>query len=198
MHNMLRGMANEVSPPNNIQLCLQQMLQRQKSQEVLKGQWNGAFSCAPPELTSLTQIEEMLISHALPVMTVYINPGGQRGYSGHCVNLPQNITELASSLPLYAKDVSVILVKMKGKNNTFKDVYVRGQKVADALNWLVVHNPCYKNLTFNHHALNLLPDNGVPVDLMALQTNGDTLEQTCPDDREPCYNDEDIVYKSKQ
>ena len=34
------------------------------------------------ELQNLTQIEEMLIVWALPIMRVYIKPGGQRGFSG--------------------------------------------------------------------------------------------------------------------
>ena len=50
------------------------------------------FSCennmipskVPAELQEQTQIEEMLIARALPIMRVYIKPGGQRGYSGHC------------------------------------------------------------------------------------------------------------------
>ena len=54
-------------------------------------------SSVPHELQNLTQIEEMLIARALPIMRVYIKPGGQRGYSGHCINLPQNVTELATS-----------------------------------------------------------------------------------------------------
>ena len=87
----------------------------------------------PCELQGLTQVEEMLIARALPIMRVYVKPGGQRGYSGHCINLPQNIEELASSLPRYPKDISVIVVKMKGKDNNFKDVSVRRQNVSDAL-----------------------------------------------------------------
>ena len=76
----------------------------------------------PPQLQGLTQIEEKLIARALPIMKVYIKPGGQRGYSGHCINLPQNVTELAPSLPRYPKDLSVIIVKVKGRDNTFKGV----------------------------------------------------------------------------
>ena len=53
-------------------------------------------SSVPFELKGLTQIEEMLIARALPIMRVYIKPAGQRGYSGHCINLPQNVTELAT------------------------------------------------------------------------------------------------------
>ena len=63
-----------------------------------------------PHIQGLTQIEEMLIACALPIMGVNIKRGGQRGYSGHCMNLPQNVTELASSWPPYLKDCSVIIV----------------------------------------------------------------------------------------
>lgn len=49
------------------------------------------------ELQGLTQVEEMLIACALPIRRVYLKPGEQRGYSGHCINLTQNINELVSS-----------------------------------------------------------------------------------------------------
>lgn len=83
----------------------------------------------------------MLIARALPIMRVYIKPGGQRGYSGHCINLPQDIKELASSLPRYPKDIALIVVKVKGRNNTFKDIKVRKEKVQNALQWLIENNP---------------------------------------------------------
>ena len=61
-------------------------------------------SAVPKELTGLTQVEEMLIARALPIIHVFIKPGGQRGFSGHCINIPQNIRELTHSLPRYPKD----------------------------------------------------------------------------------------------
>ncbi|CAB4011401.1 ATP-dependent DNA helicase PIF1 [Paramuricea clavata] len=70
-------------------------------------------SSVPYELQNLTQIEEMLIARALPIMRIYIKPGGQRGYTGHCINLPQNVAELAISLPRYPKDLAVIIIKVK-------------------------------------------------------------------------------------
>ena len=73
-------------------------------------------SCVPEVLQGLTQIEEMLIARALPIMKVYIKPGGQRGYSGHCINLPQKVTDLAKSLPRCPKDIPVVVVTMKGKD----------------------------------------------------------------------------------
>lgn len=63
-------------------------------------------SAVPCQLQGLTQVKEMLIAHALPIMRVYTKPGGQKGYSGHCINLPQHVEELACSLPRYPKDLS--------------------------------------------------------------------------------------------
>ena len=50
----------------------------------------------PPALQGLTQVEEMLISPVMPILSVYRLPHGQFGYSGHVINLPQDV---AKSLP---------------------------------------------------------------------------------------------------
>jgi len=138
-------------------------------------------SAVPHELQGLTQVEEMLIAHALPIMRVYIKPGGQRGYSGHCINLPQHIEELASSLPRYPKDLSVIVIKMKGRDNNFKDVSVRRQNVADALHWLINNNPHYTDVQVTLHSLNSLPENGIPHDLISVETENDNTDSSQPD-----------------
>ena len=106
-------------------------------------------------------------------MRVYIKPGGQQGYSGHCINLPQNITELATSLPRYPKGLAVIIVKVKGRDNTFKDVTVQKQIVHDALIWLRNNNPHYSELIIHEDALDSLPENGVPPALMTVETDDD-------------------------
>lgn len=86
----------------------------------------------------------MLIARALPIMRVFIKPGGQRGYSGHCIKLPQDVKELAKSLLRYPKDIPFILIKMTGKDNSCKEVTVRRHKIEDVLHWLTLHNPQYK------------------------------------------------------
>ena len=106
-------------------------------------------SAVPSQLQGLIQIEEMLIAHALPIMQVYIKPGGQRGYSGHCINFPQHVQELATSLPRYPKQLSLIVTKMKGKDNTFKDVTVRRQ---NALTWLINNNPDCQDVEQGWHS----------------------------------------------
>ena len=61
-------------------------------------------SPVPEALPGLTQIEEMLIARALPIMKVYVKPGGQRGYSGHCINLHR----MLQSLPIHCQDIQKI------------------------------------------------------------------------------------------
>ena len=82
-------------------------------------------SPVPKELQGLTQIEEMLIAHAFPVISVYTKPGGQRAYKGHCINFPQDIQELADTLPRYPKELPIMVITVKGKDNTSKDLIVR-------------------------------------------------------------------------
>lgn len=117
----------------------------------------------------------MLIARALPIMRVYIKPGSQRGYSGHCINLPQDVKQLASSLRRYPKDIAVIVIKIKGANNTFKDVIVRKQKVQGALLWLIENNPHYALIDINFDALNSLPENGMPTDLLTVDTDAEVF-----------------------
>ena len=95
----------------------------------------------PTELQGLTQAEEMLIARALPIMRIYIKPGGQRGYSGHCINLPENVNDLVSNLLRYLKYLAIIVVIVIAKDNTLFDISVRRQKVHAALVWLLQINP---------------------------------------------------------
>ena len=52
-------------------------------------------TCFNPFL-GLTQVEEMLISAVMPIMSIH---HGQFGYRGHIINLPQDVVSFASSLP---------------------------------------------------------------------------------------------------
>ena len=41
----------------------------------------------------------------------------------------------------------------------------------DALQWLINNNPLYKDVHLNHDCFDSLPENGVPSDLLSLQTS---------------------------
>ena len=53
----------------------------------------------PLALQALTQVEEMLISPVMPIMSVYQLPLDQYGYSGHVINLPQDVASFVRMQP---------------------------------------------------------------------------------------------------
>ena len=70
-------------------------------------------------LQGLTQVEEMLISAVMPIMCIYRLPHGQKyGYSGHVINLPQDVLSFASTLPRLPSKVDTIVVRKEGANTT--------------------------------------------------------------------------------
>ena len=59
----------------------------------------------PAELQGLSEVEELLIARAFPIMSIYRKYGGQRGYKGHVLNLPQDIQGFLNSLPANVSDL---------------------------------------------------------------------------------------------
>ena len=89
----------------------------------------------------------------------------------------------------------MIIVKVKGRDKTFKDVSVRRQEVLDALSWLTQNNPHYKDVEINH-AVEALPVSGIPPELLTVETNDDICDETVELDVGPPTDtpSEDQVY----
>ena len=66
----------------------------------------------------------MLISAVLPIMSLYKLPHGQYAYSGHVINLPQDVATFANSLPQLPSELDVIIVRKEGASNTHHDFHV--------------------------------------------------------------------------
>lgn len=128
--------------------------------------WPGEV---PPCLRGLTQVEEMLIARTCPIMSVYRKHGGQRGYRGHVLNLPQDVQEFLDRLPCNVSDLPVLLVRRSGADNTHSDLRVRRTRVLAALQWLKMNNPFYSSITIDINALDLLPEDGIPPQLITVQ-----------------------------
>ena len=107
-------------------------------------------------------MEEMLISAVMPIMSVYRLPLGQYGYSGHVVNLPQDVASFSHSLPRLPSQLDVIVVRKEGANQSHRDFRVRRAVVHRALQWLVAHNQYYHSVgvTIDTTALDQLPQDG--------------------------------------
>ena len=70
----------------------------------------------------------MLISRVCPIMRVYRKHGGQRGYQGHVLNLPQDIQSFLNRLPSHVAYMSVMVVRRHGADDTHRDFTVRRHK----------------------------------------------------------------------
>ena len=110
--------------------------------------------------TKETQVEEMLISGVLPVMSLYRLPHGQYGYSGHVINLPQDVGSFANTLPRLPSELDVIVVIKEGATESHHDFLVRRSVVLRALQWLLANNIYYRNVHIDSDALALLPEDG--------------------------------------
>ena len=140
----------------------------------------------PPCLQGLSQIEEMLIARACPIMCVYRKHGGQRGYKGHVLNLPQDIQGFLDHLPPNVADLPILLLRRSGENNTHTDLRVRRDRVLSALEWLCINNPFYANITVDHNALQNLPNDGIPDDLLSAIEHEQQDSQAVADQDQVC------------
>lgn len=109
-------------------------------------------------LKGLSEVEQMLISPVLPLMSIYRLPHGQYGYSGHVINLPQEIPSFVNSLPRLPSDLDIVIIRKEGSNN-HHDFCVRRSKVLASLQWLVANNIYFSDITINHDILSALPEN---------------------------------------
>ena len=93
-------------------------------------------------------------------MSIYHLPQGQYGYTGHVINMPQDLSVFATSLPRLPSELDVMIVRKKGSNNTHRDFRVRRMVVQCALQWLKRNNKYYRNIDIDVSVLSQLPDDG--------------------------------------
>lgn len=85
----------------------------------------------------MTQVEEMLVSAVMPIMTVYQLPHGQYGYKGHKINLPRDVHSFATRLPHDPSSLDTIIVRRQHSTDSYHDLRIRRSKVSTALQWLI-------------------------------------------------------------
>ena len=75
----------------------------------------------PAILAVLTQVEEMLIIRANPILQVTHAHGGQYKYSGHTICFPQDICNLSTFLPHLVSELDILVVwKCNSPNNPYE------------------------------------------------------------------------------
>jgi len=96
------------------------------------------------------------VSAVMPIMSIYRLPLGQYGYTGHIINLPQDIVTFAHSLPRLPSEVDVLIVR-KDYQQSHKDFHVRSSVVQDALAYLIENKYYRANaIRLNQEALQQL------------------------------------------
>ena len=115
----------------------------------------------PPLLANMTQLEELLIARACPIMTVYHKHGGQLGYSGHAFNLPQNIQQFIHKLPVKVNELLILTVTKQGAANTYHNFRVHREQVLNVLLWLKHNNKYYTDIEIDLESVQCLPVDGI-------------------------------------
>lgn len=73
----------------------------------------------PPELSDLTQCEEMLTARAFPVMQVHVRKEHNAiSYKVHIFPLPRNVQNVVNILPQCQQNLPVIAFAVKRRNNS--------------------------------------------------------------------------------
>ena len=76
----------------------------------------------PAELQGLSEVEELLIARAFPIMSNYRKHGGQRGYKGRRTQsaIAQDIQDFLNSLPANMSDLSILVIRKQGAGESLK------------------------------------------------------------------------------
>lgn len=139
----------------------------------------------------------MLVSAILPIMSIYRLPLGQYGYTGHVINLPQDVVSFAHSLPRQPSELNVLIVR-KQQNQSHRDFQVRRAIVQDALKWLLEHNKYYRasKVRLDEDVLRQLPENGEMTELTSLQLEewpSEDLSQPSEEDLHSCHLNSKLI-----
>jgi len=117
----------------------------------------------PAVLQGLTEVEEMLIALCLPIMRVHYKTFSRREYSGHVINIRQDVRLWWQKLPRKVEELPILFIKRYVGHETFKLCKVERERVRDALNWKFANDPAYKLYSeIDETRYDALPTNGVP------------------------------------
>ena len=139
-------------------------------------------------LEGLTQVEEMLIARACPIMCVYRKHGGQRGYRGHVLNLPQDVQGFVDKLPRPIADMPVLLVRRRGTDNSHADFRVRRACVLTALQWLKINNRFYHDIQIDLGVIHELPTDDIASCLLHIEEADDVPQPDCSAEETDCLH----------
>jgi len=118
-------------------------------------------------------MEDMLIACVKSYMQVRWTKGRQLCYNDHIINFHQDISEVAMKLPCLPEETDIVIIQKEDVElNRHVDFIVWQEKVREALEYKISHDPEYANLRINQDALNQLPENGSVTDHLPVCQEG--------------------------
>lgn len=155
----------------------------------------NVIGAVPPELQSLTLVEELIISRCRAKLCIVKLqdhnddvdlPTVQRGMKGHIIVFPQHPENIPDVMPAPISDIiSPICILFCGSSvptpqwlkEKARPLVVRREAVLNALQWLRVHNPLYQNVVIDMSRISMLPENNV-LDYHIEQVEASTAART--------------------
>jgi hypothetical protein len=115
----------------------------------------------PSHLPKLSWAEENLIALIMPVMRLTMTNKGTIGYKGNVINIPQDISSFAESLPRHPCELPEIIIRRQGLNpSDHEDYQVNAHNVRTWLLFLKQNHPDYRDIRLNEENLAALPISG--------------------------------------
>ena len=146
----------------------------------------------PKELQGLTIPEQRLIAmyrHNSCIIKLqspfHSTAAAQSAIKGNCISFPQDVVNIAITLPLEQHDLceslKIIFIGCHApQRNQLKHIRtVRKKRVSSALKWLKRNNPLYRSIEISQSIIDQLPEDHVPDCLwatMQISTDVDAAE----------------------
>lgn len=157
---------------------------------------NGfAIGCLPVKFNTVRKTEMLLVKKVRPDGWICYSRSGANGIKGHSHALEVDLNDVAKTLPR-TFPFSVIFAKATATEETRKAeehrkaYYVRGDVVADLLDWFIKNNPQYSDIKVDEAFLSsLLTNTDVPVPGVIEMDDGDDSEEGFLVSEQTCHTD---------
>ena len=120
----------------------------------------------PFHLPELWETEKQLIARAHVIMRCYVMKKGKYSYKGQCLNIEQDVQQLATKLPMAVNDLPVVWIRKQNQATPsgYRDFRVRSWAILHWLQWLKQNNPLYANIEIDMDQIATLPEDGDIID----------------------------------
>jgi hypothetical protein len=108
----------------------------------------------------LTDIEEMVIARAFPIMKIYCLKNGQTALQGNILNVEQDVRQLFNRLPLRLSNLPAIVVRKPDGQapQGYREFKVQRDGIREWLVFLKRHHSSYSDIVIDLDALNDLSE----------------------------------------